>query len=331
MYTFTSGSLNDSSNRAGDPANILEAPNGVSFVTGVDGTPMSAVHLNGQQQYLRASANQLPSGAKSVSMWVNIDSIYGYPSPETVYGSADLSNTKIGSATSLGMYVMGFGAGGCGSSFILVLNNNDDGTVLELQGRCTALKLSVSPGPYYIEDFVGKWHHIAVTTSLSAGTSIYLDSHLMAHSYDAFCETNITGSGWLAVGTITSPTGTVPYYDNTATFFHGAIDNVIIFDVALSSEAVSNIYITQFTKSPTSAPTTASVMPSAIMSPTSVPPMTHMKSSSDTSTGSIPITFVVPLLVFGVILIAAIIIFYSKRVRPSINNDASISNSLFLS
>ena len=307
MYKFTSGSLNDSSNSTGS-ANTLEAPNGVSFVTGVDGTPMSAVYLNGQQQYLRASANHLPSGAKSVSMWVNIDSIYGYPPPEMVYSSSDFTNTKIGSATSLGMYVMGFGAGGCGSSFILVLNNNDDGTVLELQGRCTALKLSVSPGPYYIEDFVGKWHHIAVTTSLSAGTSIYLDGHLMAHSYDAFCETNITGSGWLAVGTITSPTGTVPYYDNTATFFHGAIDNVIIFDVALSSEAVSNIYITQFTKSPTSAPTTAS--PTITTAP--------IESSATKSPTSVPsIALIVAPVVFGVILIVAIITYYLKRVRPS--------------
>jgi len=150
---------------------------------------------------------------------------------------------------------MGFGVGGCGSSFLPVMNNKDGGAVFEVQSRCASLRVSVAPGTYKISDFVGQWHHLAVTTSAASGTSIYIDSHLVAHVSQGFTNTNVSNNQWLALGTIPSPTGAVPYYDEYATYFQGALDDVFIYNIALSAEEVSNIFVTQFTKSPTTSPT----------------------------------------------------------------------------
>ena len=267
MYTFKDGSLTDSSPNTYKKSK-LSCPNGCGFYNGVDGTANSAVYLSGNQ-YMVGYRDDLPSGDKTISLWVKIDMSYGLagmnPMSSMVYTvhryvrkaswyksvstmmtyaaqSQENKDTSVSAVSSTGMNVLGFGTG-CGTGFMIIMNSHHDGTPVEVQSGCETDRVAVSNDKFHLEDIIGVWTHIAVSTSMDSGTSIYINGDLAVHSTIAFVDTNVTGlSGIFALGTVPSPVGSVPYWSTAASYFQGAIDDVMIYGVALSSAELSRIY-----------------------------------------------------------------------------------------
>jgi len=144
--------------------------------SGVDGSPNSAVYLNGNLQYLRTFS----AGTKSVSLWVKLDTIYGQPTPNVLLDSNRTesmpTNYSVGpkavSAENLGMYVMGFGAGGCGSSFLLVMNSKDGGA--GIRSPVSVRILESVRSPWHVQD-------LRLRRSVAPYGSDHLSSHWHLH------------------------------------------------------------------------------------------------------------------------------------------------------
>jgi len=103
----------------------------------------------------------------------------------------------------------------------------------------------VAPGTYTISDFYGLWTNFVVTTSEAGGTSLYINGNLLAHVSQSLTHTNNSAGNVLAIGTILSPSGNVPYSDINASYFVGALDNIFMYDTALTSSEVSTLYNAQ--------------------------------------------------------------------------------------
>ena len=242
LFTFSGGSLSDSGPNA-DPKSQLEAPNGFSFVSGVTGSPSSAVYLNGNQ-YLSTTSSILPVGPKTISFWAKIDSSYGQYSYSVQSNSFlnMLRRSTLSTNALPGMYLLGFGTG-CGSSFLLMLNTRNGKALFEVQARCDSQRVTVGPGIYAISDFFNVWTHFVVSTSDAGGTSLYINGNLLAHVSQSITHTNVSAGGSvLGIGTVSSPSGKVPYTDTNTTFFIGALDNIGIYDVGLSAAEVAALY-----------------------------------------------------------------------------------------
>ena len=230
LFTFSSGSLSDSGPHA-DPNSQLDAPNGYSFVSGVSGDPLSAIYLNGNQ-YLSTTSSTLPIGSKTVSLWAKID-------------SSLLRRSTQSTSAPPGMYLLGFGTG-CGSSFLLMLNSRNGQALFEVQARCDLQRVTVGSGEYKISDFYDLWTNFVVTTSNVGGTSLYINGKLLAHVSKSLTQTNVSaGHSVLGIGTVVSPSGTVPYSDTNTSYFMGALDTIGIYDASLSAAEVATLYTEQ--------------------------------------------------------------------------------------
>ena len=282
LYTFVNESLADSSPNTRGTLTGLDAPNGLSFVAGVDGTPNSAVYLNGNQQYIRTSTVGIPMETSSVLIWLKLDNTVGESvasMDNTHYNSNNNNNNiRFRKRTINSNYVILSLESNVCSSFALILNHVEGGgVVLEIASQCTPLTVSLPLSTYKISDFVGQWNHFAVTTSETTGTAIYVNSNLVAHVSQGHSQTNVSENQWLAIGVITTTLGTatsahgvsVPSGNDSLPSFRGSIDSIMIYDVALSEAMISRIYDKHdINSSPLSRPTSfPSTKPTSLVTP----------------------------------------------------------------
>ena len=171
------------------------------------GNPNSSYHFSGTD-YIRAAADGLPSGERTTAFWFHTD---------------DLSTRPT---------LVGYGGGACGTSWMMILNAKGSPAFV-LAYHCDA------PGEIY-HDYcqapTGRWIHYATTTDPS-GTRMFVDGVLVAENTVFVNNTSTTGTD-LGIGVAPSPAGVVPYLDGNIGYFVGEIDDVRIYDRALSSSEV---------------------------------------------------------------------------------------------
>jgi hypothetical protein len=83
---------------------------------------------------------------------------------------------------------------------------------------------------------IGTWIHFAMSTE-AGGTKMYLDGELVASNSTYIINTNVAGKA-LAIGVDVSPSGTAPHTDVNIGYFAGAIDDVRIYNTALSADDI---------------------------------------------------------------------------------------------
>ncbi len=224
-YTFDSCSAYDSSVNEND-GEIQGSPQCVNGVS--DG----ALSFDGAHDWIKV--NKLLSFKDfTISMWFNTSS-------NQTQGLLQTNDGKKSGEPGIG---------------IVVMNGNDleagyiteyDGNICEIQAK----NLNLSDG---------KWHLVTLTrdTSLSKGY-LYIDGTIAGNCQDPNPNESISSSSYMSIGKSY-------YYTIGNSFFKGDLDDVRIYNYALSSDDIKNIYqslkpkpknsppvIDSFTASPTS-------------------------------------------------------------------------------
>jgi len=177
------------------------------------GNACSAYAFDGVDDFIEAIANGLPTGERTVALWFNAESV-AQP------------------------VLISYGGGVCGTSWFMAINGVSLATYqdsLYLTGHCNAHTL-----PYgYSTEPTGRWIHWAAVTDRD-GTRLYLDGVEVASNADAIIDTDVVGKE-LSLGVATSPSGFAPYTDVNVGYFQGRLDDVRIYDRALSVAEIATL------------------------------------------------------------------------------------------
>jgi hypothetical protein len=185
--------------------------NGATLTTDRFGTPDSAYFFNGINDFIQASGSGLPTGARTVMLWFDATTVANHP------------------------VLVGYGGGTCGTSFFMGLNavpsvyNNS----YYVSSHCDVNNLIHA----YPADPSGVWHNFAITTD-SSGTDMYIDGVFVASNTNFISNTTVAGTD-LAIGVDVSPSGIAPYTDSNVGYFEGAINDVCIYNTALTAQEIA--------------------------------------------------------------------------------------------
>jgi len=206
-YAFD-GNATDSSGYGNDGT-----VHGATLTTDRFGMVDKAYAFDGISDYISASADPLPSADRTVAFWFQANDVANHP------------------------VMLGYGGSSCGTSFFVGLNAvpsiyNDS---YYTSSHCDQNNLISN----YTAAPVGAWIHFAVTTE-ATGTKMYLNGSLVASNATYINNTYVSGKD-LAIGVATSPAGAAPYTDGNIGYFSGSLDDVRIYDTALSAQDIRQI------------------------------------------------------------------------------------------
>ncbi|MCC7376229.1 MAG: LamG domain-containing protein [Verrucomicrobiales bacterium] len=176
------------------------------------GKTNEAYRFNGTDAFIEGSADGLPAGDRTISIWFKLE-------PGARNGSM----------------VLGYGGGQTGTSLLMALNLACDGHALPNfvvwphGGLKNVAVTSDLAHP-------GGWTHW-VTTIENGRVTSYLNGESVGSADVQFPATRVEGTRWI-IGSAVSTGGTSVYADQCAGYFQGAIDEVRIYDRALSKEQV---------------------------------------------------------------------------------------------
>lgn len=207
--------LLDSNARDTGPNNFHGTIKGPVSTTGRDGTPNSAYYFDGNGDYMEfPMGDSLPAKERTVSIWINPD-----------YQS--LQN---------GRALMGYGGNGtCGTSFMMVLNNAGAGG-FETQQHCVVNRF-ISKFDCNVES---NWHNWTVVTK-SKGADYYFDGQLIASNAAISYQTAVASNHKFYLGEITDHIGGLLQNSSVIMSFKGSIDDVLIYNRALSTNEISRL------------------------------------------------------------------------------------------
>lgn len=184
--------------------------NGAMLTTDRFGNANSAFSFDGVNDYISASADILPTADRTVALWFNANSLSSLP------------------------ILLGYGGGACGTSFFMGVNVSGLNSY-HSSSHCNANTLNSS----YTSAPVNNWYHFAITTDTS-GTKMYVNGTQVGFNSNYITNTNVTGKD-LSIGVATSPLGFAPYTDGNVGYFNGSIDDVRIYNRALSATEITEL------------------------------------------------------------------------------------------
>lgn len=210
--------LNGSANNIGGSAALNGTVHGAVPVTDRFEQPNSAYGFNGYDQYIDGVCSGYPTTTRTVSLWFYAADIGGGPS---------------------GRGLFGYGGGVCGTSFDGLIDNADPPgpNTYEVQGACQTDAVRYNYGPVHPN---WRWVHWVITTSPSA-TSIYLDGALV-QTGAAPSQTTFVNNKNFVFGAVVSANGIGPHSDGNVSWFNGKLDDIGIWNRALSASEVQQLY-----------------------------------------------------------------------------------------
>ncbi len=188
----------------------------VTLTTDRFGTVDSAYAFNGTDSYISYPADLLPTAERTVSLWFYTPTIRTDPLP--------------------GYTLLGYGGGSPGNSWIMDINNRSQLGTYEIYDNDVDLILYSYP-----QAPEGLWYHWVVTTN-SSGTTMYINGSPVASNANYMNGTLVTGTD-LAFGASVDTTGIAPYGDANASYFQGKLDDIRIYDIALTGTEVQSLYL----------------------------------------------------------------------------------------
>jgi hypothetical protein len=218
-YPFN-GNANDESGNNINPSYI---GNGVTLTSDRFGLNNRAFYFDGNDgSYIRLPADYLPTTSRTISLWIN---------------TLDLSGGKV---------PFSYGGNGCNtSSFIMVINLTGN-SAYNVTGHCnqSMISASYSTPPLYT------WKHWVITIE-GATQKLYIDGELKQ------TENNYVGSSYVngrsaIIGGLIYIDGNTVYVDPNAGYFKGKIDDIRIYNHAITDQEVIALYNDSTTYTPPS-------------------------------------------------------------------------------
>jgi hypothetical protein len=174
------------------------------------GNPSGALWFDGVDHWIRAQGDGLPEAERTVALWFNANQVQNHP------------------------VLLGYGGGGCGTSWFMGINATRYGTGPYVSSHCDVNTL-LHPE----ETTTGVWHHWAISTD-PAGTRMYLDGVEVESNANFVTNTTTVGTD-LAIGVDVGANGIAPYVDANVGFFQGLLDDVRIYDRALTPAEIADL------------------------------------------------------------------------------------------
>ncbi|MBK8496097.1 MAG: LamG domain-containing protein [Chitinophagaceae bacterium] len=180
-----------------------------------DGTPGPNYSISGS--YMRMPADNLPTGNRTVSLWFFTNDVNNMPG------------------------LLGYGGNGsCGTTYLMGINLSGAGQ-FHVQGHCGNNTAAYA----YVSAPINNWYQWVLTINGST-QKIYVNGILKSTDNTFSGSTATTGVDF-ALGAITHTNGLSPYTDANVGFFHGKLDDVRIYDNAMSDAQVFQLYKTEST------------------------------------------------------------------------------------
>lgn len=219
-YPFT-GNANDSSGN-GNHATV----NGALLTTDRFGNSNAAYTFNGNSDYLQGNSSTFPILYRTIAIWFYSSSI-------------DLGTT--------GLQVFGYGGGLCGQSWLMQMDNPTPATsfftekTFEISIGCdnwiSALPFGANGTPSNPNN---NWHHWVMTNSPS-GVDFYIDGNYAGGTTAPVSGTQVAAKKFF-IGACPDSSGTVAYQDAYMKHWNGSLDDVGIWDRALSQQEIADLY-----------------------------------------------------------------------------------------
>jgi len=192
---------------------------GAALIADRSGNANSAYYFDGDD-YISASATGLPTAARTVALWFKADTLSTRPN------------------------LLGYGGGGYGTSWLMGINHWGH-PAMDVTSH-----YNVNTLEYYYGTSapVGAWDYFAITTD-STGTKLYLNGDLKASNTNYVQNTIVTGKD-LAIGVAVNTGGYAPYVDYNVGYFRGVIDEVGIWNRALSQAEIQQLMRTDLSAVP---------------------------------------------------------------------------------
>ncbi len=210
-YPFN-GNNNDES---GNSINPTYTGAGVILTTDRFGNANKAYNFDGAtNSYMRMPSDLLPTTNRTVSFWFNAATVSIRPFMLTYGGNSGPPGTS---------FLMGLNASGCGC--------------YHTQAHYNTNAVSYTYGA----DPVNQWIHWVVTVNGST-TKMYVNGTLVANVPGSFTSNTYVSGRDLAIGVMVNSVGIAPYTDVNGSYFQGKLDDIRIYDNAMTDAQVQNLY-----------------------------------------------------------------------------------------
>lgn len=166
--------------------------------------------FNGIDNFIKANSSGLPSSERTMSLWLNANSVTGNP-------------TSIA-----------YGGSWCGDSWFQVLSAN-------ILSWLTDSHCDANPffHPFSIAP-TNQWYHWVITNDAS-GRKMYVNGVLVS-SNPVFVSNTYVLEKDLAIGVCVSGSGHAPFANVDVGWFNGKLDDIRIYDRALSTAEIDLLY-----------------------------------------------------------------------------------------
>jgi len=213
-YTFNNGDAQDESGSDNDGVLL----NGVSLTTDRFGNTNFAYRFDGIDDFIKAKSDNLPVRERTVALWFYVEKF-----------DDNLSDH-------VGLVPIGYGGVSCATSFFISIHKQSIGVAEHCNGS------TLNYNDFIIEEAFGKWNFFTVTTSDTEGTKFFVNGIKVLEDKDTvFGDTSVNGKD-LSIGVAVSTTGTAPFTDHNISYFSGKIDDIRIYERAISDAEVLELY-----------------------------------------------------------------------------------------
>ncbi len=209
-YPFN-GNANDESGNGNN--GILH---GVTPTSDRNGNAGSAYSFTGTSGYINGNCFAFPTADRTVSLW-----FYG---------------TNIGDGTK-GKSIFGYGGSVCGTSWLEMFDLPAHPDSYEESGHCDSSQVIYS---YASNTPNNAWHNWVITNN-AKGINFYIDGQLVVFSPINSDNTNVAGKEFV-IGGIPGTDGTGFSIDVNQEPFEGKIDDIAIYNRALTACEVTQLY-----------------------------------------------------------------------------------------
>jgi hypothetical protein len=203
-YPFNGNAIDESGN--GNDGRVM----GAVLATDRFGNPNSCYSFDGTAAYIKAFADSLPSLRKTISLW------FYESAPQTI-----------------GAGLVNYGGGNCGTSFLFDLGPSSVSVGYHCNfGGDAGFILSQPP--------TNVWTHLAVTVSESR-LAFFVNGASVYSVNQAIVPTSVQGT-MLSLGASVYANGIAPYVDVNVGYFKGKLDEIRIYNRALTDAEISELY-----------------------------------------------------------------------------------------